>query len=193
MEGDGRHLRRQHNRAAVVEALLYLYGQGNLDPSAEEIAERAGLSARSLFRYFDDLGDLCRAAIVAQRQALHALVPLRFDPGATLEYRVVRVVDHRVALFEAMGTVGQVWRLRAPFQPLLAQELTLWRSVLRDVLYDALRVGADPIGHAALAAADALLSFECYQLMRGDQLLSREQTTNALVAAITAIFQQPHS
>ena len=58
--GDGRRLRRDRNRTAVVDALLDLYGESNLRPSTAEIAERAGLSHRSLFRYFDDFEDLCR-------------------------------------------------------------------------------------------------------------------------------------
>ena len=47
-EVDGRHLRRERNREAVVEALLEFYREGNLQPSATEVAERAGSSARSV-------------------------------------------------------------------------------------------------------------------------------------------------
>ncbi|HRE00682.1 MAG TPA: TetR family transcriptional regulator, partial [Ilumatobacteraceae bacterium] len=60
---DGRRGRRDRNRDAVVDALLTLYHDGVLEPSADAIAEQAGLSARSLFRYFDDLDDLQRAAV----------------------------------------------------------------------------------------------------------------------------------
>ena len=55
---DGRNLRRQRNRQAIVNALLELYEEGRIDVSASLIVERAGLSERSLFRYFDDLNDL---------------------------------------------------------------------------------------------------------------------------------------
>ena len=44
MTTDGRQLRRERNREAVVEALLDLYRDGNLQPSSEEIAARSGLS-----------------------------------------------------------------------------------------------------------------------------------------------------
>ena len=53
-ETDGRRLRRALNREAVVDALLSLYDEGNLRPGTDRIAERAGISPRSLFRYFDD-------------------------------------------------------------------------------------------------------------------------------------------
>ncbi|HQZ33105.1 MAG TPA: TetR family transcriptional regulator, partial [Ilumatobacteraceae bacterium] len=67
---DGRHARRDRNRLAVVDAMLLLYAAGNLEPSSDEIAERAGLSPRSLFRYFDDLDDLVRVAISRQYERL---------------------------------------------------------------------------------------------------------------------------
>ena len=52
---DGRRARRDRNRVAVVDSLLALYAEGDLNPSTDAIALRAGLSPRSLFRYFDDL------------------------------------------------------------------------------------------------------------------------------------------
>ena len=38
---DGRRVRRDRNRDAVVDALLTLYGEGNREPGSAEIAERA--------------------------------------------------------------------------------------------------------------------------------------------------------
>src|SRR3546814_2134204 len=60
---DGRSLRRDRNRMAVIDAVLALYDSGNLAPSSDDIAERAGTSVRSVFRYFDDVDDMLRAAI----------------------------------------------------------------------------------------------------------------------------------
>ena len=57
--GDGRRLRRERNRDAVIEALLDLFGEGNLQPSTDEIAVRSGVSARSLFRgLYQDAGKI---------------------------------------------------------------------------------------------------------------------------------------
>jgi AcrR family transcriptional regulator len=69
---DGRRLRRHHNREAVIDALPGLFDNGIYRPSAAEIAERAGLSPRSLFRYVDDAG--------AERAMVAALRVL-FDEG----------------------------------------------------------------------------------------------------------------
>ncbi len=117
---DGRQLRRERNREAVVEALLDLYRDGVLQPSSEEIAERSGLSPRSLFRYFDDVEDLVRAAIGRQQERAIPLIPIDAEPEAPLETKITALVEQRFRLFEAVGNAAAVMRLRSHFQPLLA-------------------------------------------------------------------------
>jgi AcrR family transcriptional regulator len=134
--GDGRRLRRDRNRMAVVDALLDLYSEWNLRPSTAEIAERAGLSHRSLFRYFDDFEDLCREAISRAEQRALPLVRIEADPAAPLEDRIDALVTQRLRLFEALGPVALVSRLNAPFAEVLAAELTKNRAFLRGQLAD---------------------------------------------------------
>lgn len=185
---DGRHLRRDRNRDAVVDAMLELYGEGNLAPSSEEIAARAGLSPRSLFRYFDDIDDLCRTAIARQQERVLPLVEIDVSPSAALAARIDTVVAQRVRLFEAVGQVAQVSRLRAPFQKVIAAELRASRAFLRRQLHavfpDEL---ADP---HLLAAADVLCSFEAYRLLRDDQRLSAEQAAAVLTEALTRLLDR---
>ena len=100
---DGRQLRRERNREAVVEALLDLYREGNLRPSTEEIATRAGLSPRSLFRYFDDVDDLTRTAVRHQHERAQHLVPIGAGPHEPLADRVDTLVAQRFRLFDAVG------------------------------------------------------------------------------------------
>jgi AcrR family transcriptional regulator len=186
--GDGRRARRERNRDAVVDALLELFRDGNLAPSSDEIAERAGLSPRSLFRYFDDVDDLCRTAISRQHERVGSVIALTVRPDMSLSDCVTAVVEQRVQLFDAMGAVGQVLRIRAPFQPLVAAELSRARRLLRGQLEQAFAAELAALSTASatavLAAADALCSFESYRLMRDDQGLSRAATTRVLVEAL---------
>ena len=57
---DGRLARRDRNRTAVLDAMLALFTEGDLDPSPEQVAARAGISPRSVYRYFDDREALLR-------------------------------------------------------------------------------------------------------------------------------------
>ena len=173
---DGRRLRRDRNRESVVSALLELYREGDVAPSTEAIAARAGISARSLFRYFDDSDALVRTAIARQQEHLAPLYALDVDPAAPLDERIGAFVAGRVRLVEAMGAVGQVARNLAAKQPRIAGELGRVRAVLRgqvaDVFAAELSVRSDANATATLAAIDVLTSWEAYHLLREDQGLS---------------------
>lgn len=189
---DGRNQRRDRNRGAVVEALLGLYREGNVGPSAEQIAERAGISARSVFRYFDDADTMVRAAIARQQAHLAPLYAVDASPGMPLPERVERFVAARVRLLEGMGEVGRVARSMAARQPLILAELARIRGTLRRQLtglfapeLDALAPGERSV---AVAAADVVTSWEALDLMRNDQGLTRDQAVDAMAAAVLRLL-----
>ncbi len=169
-EADGRRARREQNRAAVVDALAELYREGTYEPSAGEIAERAGLSSRSLFRYFDDVDDLNRAAVDQQLARARPLVAVDARPEDPTTRKVERLVDARLRLYEAIAPAARAARICAWRHPVLAAQITSTRSYLRHQLerlfapeLDALGPGQAP---AALAAMDALCSFEAVELLQ---------------------------
>ncbi len=190
---DGRQLRRVRNREAVVEALLDLYREGNLEPNSEEIADRSGLSPRSLFRYFEDVDDLVRAAIERQTERALPFVPIAASPDDPLDERISVLVGQRFSLFDVVGNAAMVARLRSPFQPLLARELAqnrqFLRSQLRDLFARELELMEDDDAAATLAAIDVLTTFESYRLLRAEQRLSPEQAQRALSMSLAAILR----
>lgn len=190
--GDGRRERRDRNRDAVVDAMLSLYDDGRFAPSSDEIAERAGLSPRSLFRYFDDIDDLVRSSIERQLDRIRPALALKIDLSEPTGVRIGRLVSQRLRLFDAMSPVGVVARLRAPFQPLIAEQLDQVRAFLRDQLRRMLApelAGLDE-GPATslLAAADVVCSFDAYRLLRFDQSMSRARAGVVLVDTLTRLF-----
>ena len=189
---DGRRLRRERNRLAVVDALLSLYRRGNLRPSSAEIAEEAGLSPRSLFRYFDDVDDLCRAAVARQEQEALPLLPIDADPVDPLDERVRALVAQRLRLFTAIAPAAAVSRIEAPFQPALADELgksrAFLRRQLRQLFAPELRPMSAADAEATLAAADVLCSFESHQLLRHAQGLSSARVAEVLCIALGTLF-----
>lgn len=194
-ESDGRRLRRDRNREAVVRALLALYREGNLNPSTEEIATRSGVSARSLFRYFDDVDDLSQAAINQHQDDVRSLYDVEFDLSADLPARATALAAQRAELFEAVESVATVSRLRAPFQLLIANKLTEGRRYLRSqltTLFAAELACLSPSAAAArTAAADVLTSFESWRLMRDDQQLTRAKAGAAIAEALVTLFSSP--
>jgi AcrR family transcriptional regulator len=189
---DGRRQRRDRNRDAVVRALLSLYNEGNLDPSTEEIASRSGVSARSLFRYFDDVNDLCQAAIEQLRQDNAHLFPVKATADMPLADRIAAIAHQRGELFEAVESAAIVSRLRAPFQLAVADGLTSGRAYLRNQLHTLfapeLTTMTPAMAATRLAAADVATSFESWRLLRDDQRLTRAKSSAAFAEVLTALF-----
>ncbi|RIL04591.1 MAG: TetR family transcriptional regulator [Proteobacteria bacterium] len=130
---DGRRRRAFRTRAAVVEALLDLLEAGELRPRADRIAERAGVSTRSLFQHFADLEEL--HAAVADRQLER--IALEIGPPATtgsLAARVASLAAARAALYERITPVRRAALLHEPFSRAIAARLAgMRRSCRRDV------------------------------------------------------------
>ena len=191
---DGRRARRERNRDAVVEAMLELYRDGNFAPNSDEIAHRAGLSPRSLFRYFDDIDDLARAAIDRQLARVLPVAVIDVAGDASLQERLAALVDQRARVFELVGNIGHVARMRAPFQPLIADQLaegrTFLRSQIERLMAPELRSISSKRAASVLAAADVLCSYEAYRLLRHDQSLSQADAVEALNDTLGALFGQ---
>lgn len=168
---------------AVVDALLDLYAEGNLRPGAQEVAERSGVSRRSVFRYFDDLDDLDRTAIERQQQRVRHLLDIATLGEGPLPGRVSRLADQRVALFTEVRPAARVSRLRAPFHRVIAEELEQGRRFLSRQVerqFGAELAAMEPAAaKETLAAADALCSFEAFEF-----LTSRGLSPAEIAAAI---------
>lgn len=190
---DGRRLRRERNREAVVDAIIELYSQSNYSPSSEEIAEIAGISARSLFRYFDDLDDLVRTAVTRQVARIVPHAQFDIDPSVPFADRCARFVHHRVDLLEDYFELARAVRLRAPFQAPLADQLRTARRFFRlqvaQVFEPELSALAPEESTAALAAIDVLCSFESIGLLRDDQGLERAAIDAAIIRSIQRLLE----
>ena len=179
---DGRSLRREQNREAVLDAMVELFGEGSYQPTTDEVAARAGLSPRSLFRYFTDVEDLTRAVIARELVVSKPLLELDVERSAPLADRVGGLVRARVRLFETIAPTARAARVAATRNPIVADQLRERRAHLRRQVRDLLSSPGDVV-----AAVDALCSFETYELLRHDQGLSKPKATKVLEAAVLAL------
>ena len=88
---DGRRLRSERSRLAIIEAVLALQEEGVLVPTAQQISDRAGVGIRSFFRHFEDMEALFEAADDHIRDSYEALF-LGGDRDGTLEERIASVI-----------------------------------------------------------------------------------------------------
>lgn len=106
--GDGRTLRRERNREAVITALNDLIREGDLDPTVARIADRAEVSHRSIFRYFEDLADLARTAIETELANATPLSIIEDEGQGTLEHRVDQMVAAQLRVYDRTSALFRV-------------------------------------------------------------------------------------
>jgi AcrR family transcriptional regulator len=95
---DGRRERSKRTRAAIVGALTALLDEGRIEPTAVDIAGRAGVAVRSIGQHFASREELLLAVADHHRQRLaHATA----DASAPLEERLARFVAARSRELEA--------------------------------------------------------------------------------------------
>ena len=190
---DGRRARRERGRLAVIDAMFALLQDGKIPVSAELVADRAGVSVASVFRYFDGLDDLQYQTFARFRERFEPLLAITPAAGTRSE-RIAAFVDARLDLYEQAGTIMAVGRLRAlEYEPLVAASAemrALLAGQVRSVFADDLppgRSGADLVG-----VIDALTSLESWDVLRKTHARSRRQIEAAWHRAIDAVMGAWH-
>jgi AcrR family transcriptional regulator len=188
---DGRTSRSARTREAVIDALQALIAAGDPRPNAQRIAERAGVSTRTVFAHFASLDDLYRAAVErATALVLALLSPI--DPGRPLEDRIEELADQRARVAEEIGPLRRAARLQEPFSPTLAEA----RRFARQASYEQVeRVFAGELSRLdpgarrrCTAAVDALVSGEAWDLLRQTHVLSPGEARRAVGDAVRAVL-----
>ena len=188
LSSDGRLRRGERSREAIVAALFELVGEGLLQPTAQQVAERAGVGIRSVFRHFDDMEGLF--ATMDERLSADARPLLREGARAgSLRERARAVVARRAKLFERIAPYkrsANVQRWRSDF--LRGRHANLVRELRADLLRSLPELERAPA--ETLEACDLLTSFEAWDRLRSDQRLSRERAEAVLERALLAQLEK---
>jgi len=182
---DGRRERGARNKAAVVQALLHLYESGEIQPSAARIAEVAGVSERSVFRYFDDMEDLAATAIAIQWERVHQFYE-GLDASGNFEQRLEAMIDHRLRLFDKTIGVGRASAVASARSATVTSALNHRRAILREqaVAQFAPEIAKNKNADTVSRIIDYTLSIENIEYLRTSVGLSRPRTRETLSTAI---------
>jgi TetR/AcrR family transcriptional regulator of autoinduction and epiphytic fitness len=126
---DGRAARALRTREAIVDACIAMVEEGDLRPTAPRLAERAGVSVRSVFQHFDDLSSLHIAVTqrIAERMSALIVPP---DTSLALDRRIERFVEQRTHLLEAATPFRRAAQVHGPFSPEIRRATVLAESYL---------------------------------------------------------------
>ena len=181
-ERDGRRLRSQDSRARIVAAMLELIRNGEMSPSAEQVAQRAKVGLRTVFRHFKDMDSLYREmSDVIERE----LISIRDLPYVAADWRgrLLELIDRRMMIFERIAPFKRASDVARHKSRFLGGDNKRLVVTLREILT---RVAPpEEVGDPLLfEALDMLLSFETWSRLRHEQSLDQEQVRAVLKDAV---------
>jgi AcrR family transcriptional regulator len=184
---DGRRLRSERSKRAIVNACEKLLAQGILVPTAQKISDEAGVPIRTFFRHFEDMESLFRA-IDEQLRIKYEHAILEVESDGTIASRITKVIDKRAKGYEEnsaifRSTQAQLWRYKllrknyARHQKDMRANLDKWLpelahldADLREVIY-------------------GMTSFEMWDRLRTFQGLSVSRSKKIITSTITKLIK----
>jgi AcrR family transcriptional regulator len=188
---DGRTARAVRTREAIVDASIALVDEGDVRPTALKVAERAGVSVRSVFQHFDDLEGLYAA--IANR-LVDRLSGIRVAVDATLPVpeRIVEMVRSRVRVLEVLTPIRRAAAVHAPFSQEVRLQLqaghNMLRAELERVFADELAKRDEPERTRLLDALDTVLSWPSWENLRTLNHRSEDESEAVLERMVSALL-----
>jgi AcrR family transcriptional regulator len=175
----------------MVDALLDLLRGGTLRPSSAQIAERAGVTQRTLFNQFGDMDSLISAVAARQTERVLSLLPSAGE--GTLDERVARYCDGlAVLLDETMHVRWAVVTSTTHMAPASAAVGTA-RQFMRSRLADAFAPELDGLDPDTVTALLDALEMETdpvvWRMRRMQQELTTEQARDRVERSMRSLLR----
>jgi AcrR family transcriptional regulator len=191
---DGRTARSRRTRTAVVDALLALQEQGDVSPTAQQVAARAGVALRTVFGHFSDMETLW---VEAGQRELARLAQLADDVPADLPLpdRIERFAASRARVLERLMPVARAARLREPTSPALLHNRAMFVAAgddeVRAVFAPELAALDAPAAARLLHLVYLAAAAPTWEVLRHDRGLSVDDARDVVRTALTALLTAP--
>ena len=183
---DGRLQRSQRSHQLISEAMLSLIQEGILIPTAQQVADRAQLGIRTVFRRFKDMESLFETIhskeVWRQRRYF-----LDFDENLKIDKRISLLVKMHANTYQDMSsmikaTKAMMWRYKLLEKNYKQSQVDL-RKHLRHYLPESLK-----LDEKAQQLIELSLSFESWDRLIELQGLSKKRSIEIIDYQVKKLF-----
>lgn len=189
-EADGRHARAERTREAIVGALLELLAEGDLKPSADRVAERAGVSRRSIFHHFTDLEELLTHASMRWFLHVQTILPTVPTVGSFGE-RLRTFVTSLGHFYDHVSHVRRAGLLAAHESKVVATRmemaLHIHREMTKAAFAEEIANAPEHARHRLAAGLSGATSFSTWDELRRNQGLSTDDAIQVVVRFVEGL------
>lgn len=174
----------------VLEALLELVEEGELRPTAQAVAERAGVALRTVYHHFEDVGALRTMALTMQTSRYREMLR-QVDAKLPLDERIQLTARQYRRLFEAITPIRLATMFDQHDSPEMAEGLGAARAQRREHLAStfAVELGRrSEDGRALLDALDLMTSWDTWNYLRSSLARSAAAAEKVVILMLTDLF-----
>jgi AcrR family transcriptional regulator len=165
---DGRHLRAQRTREAIVHALLALVDERGVPPTAQDVATRAKVALRSIRLHFPSREVLLVAASEEHARRVSA-AHVDLDARAPFGARLGAFVAARAKNLEATSALRRASSAMADRAPVIADAMRRLSAMRRDEVRAVFARELARRPKATLDALDLVTSASTWDALRREQ------------------------
>ena len=183
---DGRRLRSDRSRRLIIESMLALIKQGNLVPTAQQVADHANVGIRSVFRHFEDMESIFATANELCQKEYSGLF-VGGDRNGSLQERILHATECHANAYETLSNIflsgaARRWNSEVLTKSYLANQYQL-RKDLDEWLPE-----LKNLSETRRQAIDGIASFEMWHRLRVIQSLNKEESISIIVEMLDALI-----
>jgi len=185
---DGRRLRSEDSKRKIVAAMLELVREGSMAPTAEEVAQRANVGLRTVFRRFKDMESLYAEMSVAISEKIEPVINQALNHPDWRE-NFVQLLDRRLKVYEIIHP----YRVAADALRFQSDMLkNRHRQIVRDERERLIASLPEFVSHdtALIEGLNAVMSFDMWNQLRDDQKLDVDQATRVIYRLVSRLLPQ---
>ena len=183
---DGRVLRRERSRKAILDAFYALLESGEVSPSPAQVAERTGIAVRTVYRHFAEIDSLFDETTALLYANLRDLLSVE-KPTGSLEQRAKALVVAHCELWERIAPFARARNYHAHRSDWLRQERDRTDRRVNGRIYDWLPE-LERAPASIRDAVEATLSFEHWDRLRGQQRIGPVRTAAAIEVSVLSLL-----
>jgi AcrR family transcriptional regulator len=186
-ELDGRKQRTNNSRQKIVEAMLQLIREGTVSPSAEQVAAKAEVGLRTVFRRFSEMELLFRE-LAGEIQRI--IKPETAKPilGDTWQEKVFNLLERRVSIYQVILPYRVAANFHMYTSKFLRQDLMYWNQFETSILASILPINEQD-NFTTFHALNGCMCYDYWQALTSANGLTSEQAEETMKITITHLIK----
>jgi AcrR family transcriptional regulator len=185
---DGRKERVNSSRKKIVEAMLELIREGVLAPSAEQVAYRAKVGLRTVFRRFNELELLYRELSVEIQRIFRPKLEAPIE-GKHWQERLIHVLERKLDIYNLTFPYRVAARFHMHSSEFIRNDIARWNSLETQILESILPINKKD-DYLLFNAVNVCMSFDYWLILKTDHALTDKDAADTIKVCILQLLKE---